>query len=87
MTVRVEFYGIVRRRVGVESVELEAETLGAVFTALSDACPGFAEHCLEGGKLRSGFLASINGTRFTTDATTRLGRDDSVLLLSADAGG
>lgn len=88
MPVRVEFYGIVRRRIGVESAKVQAATLGEALTALGRGFPDFQASCLDrGAKLRSGFLASINGRRFTNDPAEALSPTDTILILSADAGG
>ena len=38
-------------------------------------------------RLNPSFTANLNGDRFISDPCTRLGKSDSVLILSADAGG
>ena len=87
MTVRVEFYGIVRQRAGAAVAEFEAATLGEALAELECRFPTLAGHCLAGGRLRAGYLANINGARFTTDPAVELHPNDTILLLSADAGG
>lgn len=87
MTIRVELYGIVRERVGVEAIDVEAATLGEVFTELEKHSAAFASACLENGTLRAGYLANIDGRTFTTDIDTPVTDGTTVLLLSADAGG
>ncbi len=87
MSVRVEFYGIARKRAGVEFVDIDATSLGEVFDRLCDAMPEFAAACLLEGQLKSGFLANVNGRAFTTKRDTHLSENDAVLIVSADAGG
>ena len=87
MTVRVEFYGIVRQRAGVAAAEAEGATLGELLAEVSRQFPQVAESCLDGSRLRTGYLASLNGIRFTTDPAESLSHGDTVLILSADAGG
>jgi molybdopterin converting factor small subunit len=84
--VRVEFFGIPRERSGVAELELQAETLGQLLATLAVRFPSFGE-VVQSGRLRSPFLANLNGERFVSDPATRLTDADSVLILSADAGG
>ena len=87
MTVHVEFFGIPRQRAGVASVDVEADSLGEVVRQLAGRFPRLAKTCLESDRLKSGYTANINGRSFTTDPATPLNDGDSVLILSADAGG
>jgi molybdopterin converting factor small subunit len=87
MSVRIEFYGIARQRAGVEFFEVEGKTLGEVFDRLQVELPEFSAACLKDGKLRSGFLANVNGQTFLSKRETPLNDGDAVLFLSADAGG
>ena len=87
MSVRVEFFGIARQRAGVEAIDVSADDLGDLFEQLSSRLPHFAESCLDNGRLRSAFIVNVNGTNFTTESTTPLTPGDTVLILSADAGG
>ena len=86
-TVRVELFGLPRHRTGVSSLDVAATTLGEALRQLRLAAPPVAEICLDGDRLKPGYLASINGRVFVTDAATRLQDGDSVLILSADVGG
>jgi len=83
---RVEFFGISRERAGIAEFELQAETLGQLLNVLVVRFPSFRE-VVQSGRLRSPFLANLNGDRFISDPATRLSESDSVLILSADAGG
>ena len=84
---RVEFFGIPRARVGVAELELEAETLGQLLATLEERFPSLGQLVQLSGHLRSPFLANINGERFISDPETKLTQADSVLILSAEAGG
>lgn len=87
MGVNVEFFGIPRERVGAATIEVEATTLGAALDAVGRRFPQFAASCLTDGNLAHGYLANINGRRFTTDPATPLDSGDEVMILSADVGG
>ena len=88
-TIRVEFFGIPRKRAGVAEANIEGDSLQSACRELSRRFPKFAAECLTGERdsLRPGFLASVNGQSFTTDPTTPLKEGDSLLILSADLGG
>jgi molybdopterin converting factor small subunit len=83
---RVELLGIARERAGVAELRLEAATLGQLLMALAARYPSLSE-VVEADRLAPSFAANLNGDRFISDPRTRLGEDDSVLILSADAGG
>jgi molybdopterin converting factor small subunit len=87
MTITVEFFGIPRQRAGVAATTVQAAQLGEVLTRLERRFPQLAETCLTEGRLRPGYVANLNGERFVTDPTTPLKPGDSLLILSADAGG
>lgn len=82
----VEFFGIPRERAGVAELEVRADTLGQLFSALAARIPSFREFIIE-DRLHPSFTANLNGDEFVSDPATRLGDDDCVLILSADAGG
>jgi molybdopterin converting factor small subunit len=84
--VRVEFFGIPRERAGVMELELQADTLGQLLTTLAIRFPSLGE-LVQADRLRSPFLANLNGARFVSDPGTQLTETDCVLILSADAGG
>ena len=87
MPIRVEFYGIPRVRAGVAAVEVEAATLGEAVSAVSTRFPALADVCDPAGMLRPGYLANVNGNRFTSDPRTPLRDGEVVLILAADVGG
>jgi molybdopterin converting factor small subunit len=90
--IRVEFFGIVRRRAGLAELDVpipddaDTLTLGEVLAAVRDRFPQLA-HCVTGTRPADGYLTCINGRLFTADPATPLRAGDSVQLLSADVGG
>jgi molybdopterin converting factor small subunit len=91
MRIRVEFYGVSRQQAGTSSATVELESdparLGDVISDLAVRFPGLAAICLENGRLRADFLANLGGERFVSDPETPVRESDSLLILSADAGG
>jgi molybdopterin converting factor small subunit len=83
---RVEFLGVPRVRAGVAETELQADTLGQLLASLAIQFPALGE-LIAADRLRSSFVANLNGDQFVSDPQTRLRDDDCVLILSADAGG
>jgi molybdopterin converting factor small subunit len=82
----VEFLGVPRKRAGVSEIEIQADTLGQLLGILSSRLPSFSELITVDG-LHPALVANLNGERFISDPQTPLRQDDSVLILSADAGG
>jgi molybdopterin converting factor small subunit len=82
----VEFLGVPRERAGVSELEVQADTLGQLLSALAARIPGFAE-LITADRLHPSIAANLNGDEFVSDPRTSLGKDDRVLILSADAGG
>ena len=87
MSVTIEFFGVPRQRAGTERVEIEAGSLGQALAVLSKRFEGMAEACFDGNRLRPGYVANLNGDRFVSEPDTPLADGDSLLILSADAGG
>ncbi|MHC4548068.1 MAG: ubiquitin family protein [Planctomycetota bacterium] len=84
---RIELFGIARVRAGREAVEVDAADLGEAILALAATCPALEPEVVKDGRLTGGFLASLNGELFVTDAATPLAPTDSLLVLSSQAGG
>ena len=82
----VEFFGVPRERAGISELEVHADTLGQLLDTLTQRMPSLSE-IIQDERLHPAFVANLNGDRFVTDPETRLGADDCVLILSADAGG
>jgi molybdopterin converting factor small subunit len=83
---QVEFFGIPRQRAGISKLEVQAHTLGQLLGTLASQIPTLGEF-IAIDRLHSSFVANLNGDRFVDDPGTRLGEEDCVLILSADAGG
>ena len=75
-----------RERAGVAEIELQADTLGQLLLALAARFPSLGE-LITTDRLPPSVVANLNGDRFVSDPGTRLTDGDSVLILSADAGG
>ena len=82
----VEFLGVPRQRAGVADLEVQADTLGQLLLLLAARVPSFRE-LIVSGRLHPACVANLNGDRFISDPATPLGEHDSLLILSADAGG
>ena len=87
MAIQVEFFGIPRARAKVAKLSVAASTLGEVLVEVGKQIPEWGAACLEGTRLRAGFIANLNGKQFVTDLEMTVRDGDSVLILSADVGG
>jgi len=89
MPIRVEFYGIARQRAGVPAIELEGHvaTLAGALSELAVRLPEFGRDCVAGERLAASLGANLDGQRFVSDPETPLRDGQSLLILSADAGG
>jgi sulfur-carrier protein len=87
MDIEVELFGIARARAGIARARVEGTCLGDVFIELAQRFPGLANTCIEGRRLRPGFTANLGGDRFTTSPDTPVRENETVLILSLDAGG
>ncbi len=87
MQVLVELFGIPRARAGVDQTSAIGSTLGDVFLNLAERFPQLGEACLDGCRLKAGFIANLRGERFVTDPAIELAEGDAILLMSLDAGG
>ncbi len=83
---RVELLGVPRERAGVAELELQANTLGQLVVALAVRFPSLGE-LFTADRLGPSVVANLNGDKFVSDPRTQLWEGDSVLILSADAGG
>jgi molybdopterin converting factor small subunit len=83
---RVELLGVPRERAGVAELEMQADTLGQLLAALALRFPSLGE-LISAERLQPSIVANLNGDQFVSDPGTQLGKDDCVLILSADAGG
>lgn len=85
--IRLEFYDLARARAGKAFLDVDAATLGGALRAAAAACPGLVPDVVRGDALADHFRASRNGHAFVEDPATSLADGDTVLILSAQAGG
>jgi molybdopterin converting factor small subunit len=88
----VELFGAARliARTRELSLELPAEaTYAHVFAALAEKLPVLVGHVIsrDGTSLVDGYACNVNGLHFVRAATTRVNEGDTIVILSADAGG
>jgi molybdopterin converting factor small subunit len=83
---KVELLGMPRERAGVAELEMTAGTLGQLWAALSTRFPALDE-LINVDRRRPLVVANLNGDTFISDPETPLRESDSVLIISADAGG
>ena len=82
----VEFLGVSRERAGVADLNVQADTLGRLLSALATQLPRLAD-VIAVDRLHPSLAANLNGDRFISDPGTPLTDDDRVLIVSADVGG
>jgi molybdopterin converting factor small subunit len=87
MSITVELFGIPRQRAGVARSQADGCRLRDVLADIVRQFPQLDGECIADGRLSRGYLANLNGERFVTDPETPLSPGDSILILSADAGG
>ena len=92
MAIVVEFYGIPRARAGVSQAQifddLASVSFGQVIEEVARQYPSFGTGCTRDGReLLDGYIASIDGDRFVHGDDVTVSSGQSVLILSADAGG
>ncbi len=89
--IQVEFFGIPRERAGVALAKVQVPgqppKLRDLLAVLAEQFPGFGATCVAGEQLREEYLFVVQGRRFSRDADVVLEAYESVLILSADAGG
>lgn len=91
MAIRVEFFGMARRVAGLAEVAVEpaesAASLRQVLEQVEAAVPAARGHLIVGGGLSPSLTANVEGRHFTRDLQARVSDGQTLLLLSADAGG
>lgn len=85
--VTFELYGVARLRAGRQSIAVRGDTIGSAIAALERACPVLAGPVLEAGRLNRHFRLSLNGRSFVSDPDHPLSEGDTLILMSAEAGG
>jgi len=81
--VKVELYDVARRLAGRERIDVDAASLGEALAELAAASPSLGRELAAAEHWRF----SKNGASFIDDPSTRLADGDSLLVLSAQAGG
>ena len=91
MAIRVEFFGLARQRAGISQLDLELPAgntpLADVLRAIAREAPQLAGEWIVNGKLHSALAANLGGQQFVSDPATLVRDGQSLLILSADAGG
>jgi molybdopterin converting factor small subunit len=85
--IRVEFYEGARTLAGVDAIEVEAATLGEALRAVVAAHPALADRVIDGDRPAAHWRASLRGDLFVDEPATALEDGDTILLVSALAGG
>jgi hypothetical protein len=90
MSIRVEFFGLARQCAGVGEMQIASprahRRLADVLVEVAARLPGFAG-CVTAGRLDSALAANLDGNCFVRDPETLIQDGQSLLILSADAGG
>lgn len=91
MAIVVEFFGVPRARAGVQQTQVlagcDSAMLSEILVEVAKQYPNFGKSCVHQGRLLDGFVASVDGDQFVRDEETRVESGQSLLILSADAGG
>jgi molybdopterin converting factor small subunit len=91
MAIRVEFFGIARERAGTSELSLDLHeataSLGQVLNRVVAQLPGLGRELFVDGRLHQSLSANLDGARFVHDPATMIRDGQSLLILSADAGG
>jgi molybdopterin converting factor small subunit len=91
MAIRVEFYGIARQRAGIGELMLALPavevSLTDVLRQLTASLPELGRELIVQGRLHKSLTANLDGSRFVSDPATLIRDGQSLLILSADAGG
>lgn len=91
MEIVVEFYGIPRLRAGTPALSVgvgeQGITLRDLLIELGRRLPDWQTACLEQQELRPEYSANLEGQHFVTDQGQRLYGGQTLLIMSADAGG
>ncbi|MFO0914295.1 MAG: MoaD/ThiS family protein [Pirellulales bacterium] len=91
MHVDIELYGVARQRAGTSHIQVPASgeslTLAQIITRLAESYPGLARECFPDGNLARDYAVCVNGERFVRAADTLIRAGESILIMSADAGG
>ena len=91
MAIRVEFFGIARQRAGISELSLDLRqataSLGHVLDQVAARLPELGRVLVVEGRLHPSLTANLDGARFVHDPAILIRDGQSLLILSADAGG
>ena len=91
MAIRVEFFGIARERAGTSELLVElrraAAPLSNVLDEVAARLPELGRELIVDGQLHASLTANLDGACFVHDSATLIRDGQSLLILSADAGG
>jgi sulfur-carrier protein len=91
MAIRVELFGIARQRAGVSEIlvqpPLGQPSLANVLQQLAVQLPALGSELIVGGRLHKSLAANLDGVQFISNPETAIRDGQSLLILSADAGG
>ena len=85
--IRIELYEGARTLAGVDAVEVEAATLGEALAALAARHPALAPRVIDGDRPATHWRVNRNGDAFVDDPATPLTAGDTILVVTALAGG
>lgn len=85
--IRIELYEGARTIAGVAAVEIEAATLGEALRALVSLHPELAPRVVDGDRPATHWRMNRNGDAFLDDPDAPLADGDTILVVSALAGG
>ena len=85
--IKVELFEMARRIAGVAEIEVEGATLRDVLAAVRAAYPALDPDVIRGDILAPHWRAGLNGRDWIDDPDQVLSEGDTVLLISALAGG
>ena len=85
--IHVELYEGARQIAGVSALDVEARTLGDALDAVRAAHPQLEPRVLVPGGLAPHWRVSVGGRQFVEDPATPLEPGETLLLVSALAGG
>jgi sulfur-carrier protein len=91
MAIRIEFYGIARERAGKSELTLDPRAaqlaLGDLLNQIALQIPKLGQELIAGGELHPSLTANLDGQSFVRDPQAMIRDGQSILILSADAGG
>lgn len=88
----VELFGVAQLLAGADKIPLAlpaGATLAHVFSALAEQVPPLAGRVVvaDGAALAEGYACNLNGLDFVRSGSTRIRSGDTIVIVSADAGG